>query len=349
MYTVLLEAYDECTYTILTLHMHFVTLTTDDYPRYDTWVNGHSQGSFWQSPQRMKLLQSSGLKVSIECVTDEAGTILASALIQKDQGKLGAVWEIARGPLWNDAGAAEELIQSIIKQAKEANVIAIYCSPLAPLPCGGWKPSGRHIHPEATRVIDLTKSEEELLAAMHQKGRYNIKVAEKAGVVVRQGSIEDIDSFYSLLTETKNRDGFTISQKSHYSGFIESLSESFFLIAEHEKKPIAGLIGVVWNGVGVYYYGSSSYADRALMAPYLLQWEAMKYCKAHNCHTYDLLGVDPPLPTIGTPRQLKLTWHGISDFKRKFGGSVLTYPQEQVLVLRPIQKMLVDLKRKLLG
>jgi len=83
---------------------------------------------------------------------------------------------------------------------------------------------------------------------------------------------------------------------------------------------------VIWNGTGVYYYGASSYEDRALMAPYLLQWEAMKICKAEGCTKYDLLG-------ISHPDTKKDPWEGISDFKRKFGGEVITYPPEQVLML----------------
>jgi lipid II:glycine glycyltransferase (peptidoglycan interpeptide bridge formation enzyme) len=101
-------------------------------------------------------------------------------------------------------------------------------------------------------------------------------------------------------------------------------------------------MGVTWNGTGIYYYGASSYEHRNLMAPYLLQWEAMRLCKKSGCDHYDLLGISAP-DSVDDP------WAGISDFKRKFGGTVITYPPEQTLVLRPMVKRALGLKRKLLG
>ena len=114
-------------------------------------------------------------------------------------------------------------------------------------------------------------------------------------------------------------------------------------MAYQREKPIAGLIGVIWEKTGIYYYGASSYEHRALMAPYLLQWEAMKYCKAQGCTQYDLLGIAPP--DAGTDHP----WQGISGFKEKFGGKVVMYPPEQMMVLRPVMQKLLTLKRKLLG
>ncbi len=112
---------------------------------------------------------------------------------------------------------------------------------------------------------------------------------------------------------------------------------------EDEAKPIAGLIGVIHGPAGIYYYGASSYASRALMAPYALQWEAIQHCKRNGCVSYDLLGV---APVHGGPDH---PWAGISSFKEKFGGAFLTYPPEQQIVLKPFVLKLLLLKRKMLG
>jgi lipid II:glycine glycyltransferase (peptidoglycan interpeptide bridge formation enzyme) len=92
------------------------------------------------------------------------------------------------------------------------------------------------------------------------------------------------------------------------------------------------------------------------MAPYLLQWEAMKRCKAAGCNRYDLLGIEPPkensksqTPNTKTLFGSSTSWQGITEFKRKFGGLVITFPQEQMIVLRPLIKRGLDLKRKLIG
>lgn len=279
-------------------------------------------------------------------VTMENAAIHASALVVIDTTVGGyAVWEIPRGPLWQSAAALDELLKRITDDAKCERCIEILLSPATPLPANRYSllASSRHVHAEATRILDLIKSEEEILAQMHQKGRYNIGVARKHGIEVVEGAKDDIDTFYDLLRSTGGRDGFTISQKSHYTRFLSAIPLSFLLLAKHQGKAIAGLIGVRWGKMGIYYYGASSYEHRHLMAPYLVQWEAIRRCKAEGCTHYDLLGISPEPAPANDP------WLGISDFKRKFGGTVVTYPQEQTLVLKPIVKAALQLKRKLLG
>ena len=276
--------------------------------------------------------------------------MIASALVVIDRTMGGySTWEIPRGPLWSDQRSAisdqhvEALMQRIISDAKKDRCILIYLSPLIELPATSYQlPATRHVHAAATRIIDLTKSEDEILAQMHPKGRYNINVAKRHGMTIEEGSIDDIDAFYQLLQSTSKRDGFTVSQKSHYTRFLSDLEGSFILLAKHAQKPIAGLIGVKWGTTGIYYYGASSHEDRQLMAPYLLQWEAMRKCKAESCTRYDLLGIEPENQESGQ-------WAGITEFKRKFGGSVTTYPLEQMVVLRPMVKKILEWKRVIMG
>ena len=250
----------------------------------------------------------------------------------------------------------QHFLETIIADAKKERAVAVYFSPFVnsqfsiTCPSKPWRSgvncqlSPRHVHAEATRIIDLAMSEQEILGQMHPKGRYNISLASRNGVTVRQGSTKDVDSFYEMLKSTARRDGFQISQKSHYARFLTDLEGSFIQIAEKAGKPIAGLIGVIWNSVGIYYYGASSYGDRQLMAPYLLQWEAIRFCKSKGCTKYDLLGIEP-----AEKLQAKRLWAGISEFKRKFGGTVVNYPAEQMIVLRPWIYRALQMKRKLLG
>jgi len=280
----------------------------------------------------------------------EAGNVIkASALVVIDRTLFGfSTWEIPRGPLLSDQWAEdseqyENFLEQILKDAQKERCIIFYCSPLHPLPTGHWSliTSKRYVHCEATRIIDLTESEESLLAQMHQKGRYNIRVAQKHEITVKQS--DDIDAFYTLLGDTGTRDGFTIHPKLHYKAFLQHLRGSFLLLAfTKDSKPIAGLLGVIWDKKGIYYYGASSYASRALMAPYLVQWEAMRHCKTRGCKTYDLLGIAPhsdqPHP-----------WGGMSAFKEKFGGKIVTYPPEQQIVLRPWIAKMLRWKRKTIG
>jgi lipid II:glycine glycyltransferase (peptidoglycan interpeptide bridge formation enzyme) len=331
--------------------------SASDLKTYDAWVRSHEHGSLWQSLERKTYNEACGKQTRIY-VSEANGEIVASALVVIDRTAGGySTWEIPRGPLLasSDERVADSLLHLIVEDARLDTCLAIYLSPKNFLPAIRYPLSAslRRIHAEATRIVDLTQSDEQILIQMHQKGRYNIGVAAKAGITVRKGSIEDLDAFYDLLKSTGGRDGFTISQKSHYTRFLSSLEGSFLLLAEHQGRAIAGLIGVVWpspsprpadaghpspvgrgaggeGAVGIYYYGASSYEDRQLMAPYALQWEAMRLCKAAGCTRYDLLGISPEDAPQSDP------WRGITDFKRKFGGTVITYPPEQMMVLKPM-------------
>jgi len=398
-----------------------ILATVEDFSRYNAWVQGHPEGNLWQSLEWKRYQEALGREVRVYVVEDSSKpspypsplkgrgcSITASALVVIDRTTGGlSTWDIPRGPLHQLSGisfqvsgvdAAAKLLDDITHDAKKDRCLALFLSPSTPLEAGSWKLEAgtRNEQPEATRIIDLTKSEEEILAQMHPKGRYNIKVAQKNGVQVEQA--DDVEAFYDLLQQTAWRDGFRILPLKAYKAFLERLPGSFLLLAypppspfvkgegqgervEREgakSKPIAGLIGIIWpqnlplprplslcgrrgeetDGfpptTGIYYYGASDYTSRSLMAPYLLQWEAMRLCKTKGCTRYDLLGVVPStMPLTLTlsrgERGFLHPWAGISAFKEKFGGTVATYPPEQQIVLRPMLWKMLQWKRQLLG
>ncbi len=306
---------------------------------YDAWVRGHPQGSLWQSLAWKKFQENLGREVRIY-IAEAGDHLLASALVVIDRTRLHlSTWEIPRGPL----GGGEEILDIIIADARKDRCVVLYFS-------GNAQPSGRHVWPEATRIIDLRESEEGILSQMKPKGRYNIAVAKKHGVRVEIAHDKQaVLRFYDLLRETARRDGFIPLSCAHYEAFLRGLEGSFLLLAHHPsehtktpQKPIAGLLGVIHKQTGIYMYGASSSRYRNCMAPYLLQWGAMRLCKARGCTAYDLFGVAPE----GTDSH---PWSGVSRFKAQFGGSVVTYPPEQQRVLRPLPHHLLQLKRRLFG
>ncbi len=325
-----------------------------DLERYDAWVQSHPEGTLWQSLEWKRCQEALGRTVRIY-VDDEAGDIRVSALVVIDRTTGGlSTWEVPRGPL---AVAGDELrvaglIAAIKRDAVKDRCLSLYFSPLAPLETRHSQlatSSRRHVHPEATRIIDLRPTEEEILAQMKQKGRYNIRLTEKNGVAVKNST--DIDVFARLMDETAVRDGFRPSGVRSYRAFLQNAPGAFLLLAYSPEqngkdndalKPIAGLLGAIWSTTGIYYYGASSYEQRELMAPYALQWAAMRHCKAAGCLSYDLFGVAPE-------GQIEHPWAGVSEFKAKFGGTYVQYPPEQEIVLRPVMKALLQMKRRVLG
>ncbi len=320
----------------------------EDLKRYETWLHAHPQATLWQSLGWKKYQEELGREVRVY-VAEKGGDIRASALVVIDRTSFGlSTWDIPRGPLGieNDqTGAVRTLLIHLQGDARKEGCMSIFLSPLQTLPVHDipMKSSPRHEQPEATRVIDVRLTDEEILQQMHSKGRYNIHVAEKHNVRVKQS--QDIDAFHTLLQETAGRDKFRVGAKNQYKAFLQKVPGAFLLMA-HEadgSTPIAGLLGVIYGATGYYYYGASSYEHRALMAPFLLQWEAMHHCKKAGCSAYDLLGIAPPDADADHP------WEGISSFKAKFGGEVVTFPPEQQIVLRPLMRALIQAKRRMLG
>ena len=157
-----------------------------------------------------------------------------------------------------------------------------------------------------TALIDLTQSEEEILANMKQKGRYNIKTAQKHEVKVeksepvqnakQQNIHEPVHDFYELLQETTQRNHFAQNNFEYYQKLVQSLEEydlGGLYVAKKDDEIIAAAIFVYYGNVGTYYYGASTSdnAKRKYMASYLLQWEAIKEAKKRGCQWFDFLGV----------------------------------------------------------
>ncbi len=197
--------------------------------------------------------------------------------------------------------------------------------------------------PTCTRVLDLSLSPEDLLAQMHQKTRYNIRLAKKKGVKVSEGSIEE---FIKLNRETKERDAFTTHADEYYEKMISSLPSGFVKIwqATYQSKVIASNIIISFGDTITYTHGASSNEYREAMAPYILHWEIIKQSKLQGIKYYDFWGVNPEDKTTTI---YKKSWEGISRFKAGFGGELICYPHSFDLIYRKGWYRLYRLLRKL--
>lgn len=200
------------------------------------------------------------------------------------------------------------------------------------------------IQPEFRQIVPLEKSEEEILAGMKQKGRYNIKIALKNNIIIKKS--QNILEFYQLFLETAKRDGFSIRPRDYFQNLLDVLSGADYgelLVAYHEEKPVAAEIVTYFDGVASYLYGASSNEYRNLMAPYLLHWEAMKRAKEKGCKIYDLLAVAPP-------DFEDHKYAGITRFKQQFGGETICLIGSYDFVFQPfwykIFKLIEKIRRR---
>ncbi|MCA0455778.1 MAG: peptidoglycan bridge formation glycyltransferase FemA/FemB family protein [Chloroflexi bacterium] len=182
----------------------------------------------------------------------------------------------------------------------------------------GWRFSADQIQFRNTVTIDVSRTEDELLAAMSQNTRRKVRTAEKKGVSVRAGTVADLPVLYDLYRTTGERDHFLIRPPEYYKLAWQTFIEAGLaqpLIAEVEGKAIAHVILFRFAKTCWYIYGASSNEERDRMPNYLLQWEAMRWAKAHGCTTYDMWGAPNEF------NESDSMW-GVYEFKRGFRGTV---------------------------
>ena len=184
----------------------------------------------------------------------------------------------------------------------------------------------------------MSAEDDARLAAMHEKTRYNIRLALRRGVEIRplpsilsptgRGKGEGgLDEFLKLLEETAKRDKFRAHPRAYYEKMTETLetaqqlngstTERLFIqlwLARFEGKAIAGALVGYFGDTATYLHGASSHEYRHLMAPYALHWEIMRDARAIGFEKYDFWGID------------EKKWPGVTRFKKGFGGEVVRYP-----------------------
>ena len=328
-----------------------------------TWEWGKLKSHFgWQPTHLLWYKQDDRFTLSINQIPDnknQTQPVAAALLLQRNiraggfSYKMGVIY-VPKGPLldWEDIPLRQHVLKDLKGFAQKHNAIFIKIDPdyklgegipgnpgaienplaksvLDDLNGDGWLFSSEQIQYRNTVLIDLTTGENELLAGMKQKTRYNVNLALRKGVVVRTGKPGDIDQLIQMYAETSVRDGFVIRSDGYYrevwnsfmfqQGSIrldQPVAEA--LIAEMEGEPISAVIIFRFAAKAWYLYGMSRTAHRDKMPNYLLQWEAIKRAKAAGCITYDLWGA-PDEFVDSDP-----LW-GVYRFKEGLGGTVHRY------------------------
>ncbi len=181
----------------------------------------------------------------------------------------------------------------------------------------GFKRANKEIQPSKTVLINIQESDINLLAAMHHKTRYNIKVAENHGVTVEEG--KDTATFWRLLKKTTARDEFSSHPKDYYEKLLnfdwgaDGPKVKLFL-AKYQDKPAAAAIVLIYNSTGYYLHGASDYEHRSAMAPFVLHWRIIQLLRKAGIENYDLWGIDAK------------KWPGVTRFKLNWGGRTLDRP-----------------------
>lgn len=180
-------------------------------------------------------------------------------------------------------------------------------------------------------LLDITKSEEEILGNMHTKHRYNISYAQRKGVRVEKAkNQQDFEDFYNLTRETVERQKFYTHPKSYFQKIWDLMNPKgicHILIGKYENEALAAWLFFTYEGILYYPYGGSSEKHKNLQASSLIAWEGIKLGKKLGCHTFDMWGASDD------PNDKSDPWYGFTNFKLRFGGRFVEYIDSYDLVV----------------
>ena len=198
--------------------------------------------------------------------------------------------------------------------------------------------------PKCVMQLDLDKPIDEILASFKEKWRYNIRLAERKGVTVNiDCARDDLPTFYTLLKETAERDGFLVRNQKYFEDMWDLLVPAGYMrlaLTYYEGRPVAGAIAYLFGDKAMYTYGASSNEHRNVMPNHLMQWRLIQWAKESGCKWYDFRGVSPR-------KQPDADDHlaGLNRFKEGFSPRFVEYIGEYDMVLSPTYYWLWNVAR----
>lgn len=203
-----------------------------------------------------------------------------------------------------------------------------------------------YFQPRAEWFLELKKTEDELLAGMHEKTRYSIRLSERKGItaeIITEDFEKYFEIFYELMAETAKRNCFSLHQKSYYKNIFQNLSKienTYLSIAMYGQKVLAIDLVIVFGGIANYVFGGSSSDERNRMPTYLAQWKAICYAKQIGCNYYNFGG-------ISTKDKTYKGWDGLTIFKKKFGGKEVKHSDFFDVIVSPFWYHLYNFRKRL--
>lgn len=333
--------------------------TSDNGPQddaaWDAFVGSHPQAHFLQTSSWAALKARFGWETLRVGLHDGEQPIAGASILLRRVAGLGIAY-VPRGPVvdWANPAQVADVLESVTTQAHRAGAAVLRIEPeLADSPstrrllaANGFVPTRQTIQPPSTIILSLAGSEDDVLQRMKSKWRYNVRLAQRKKVTVRQLAREELPIFHQLMNTTGARDGFDLHSAEYYAAAYDLLTPGMgaFFVAEYEGEPLGALVAVACGDLAWYLWGASSNRHRNRMPNHVLQWAAMRWGRARGATRYDFWGIPDEIGAVaaamrqgwgtGTPVEevpldLELLpndelW-GVYRFKQGFGGQVVRY------------------------
>jgi lipid II:glycine glycyltransferase (peptidoglycan interpeptide bridge formation enzyme) len=327
-----------------------------DEEEYKLFLQNHERCNFQQSIEWGNVKTS--WKKEVILAEDSSGKIIGSLMVWIRKIPIfGNIMYSARGPVCDihNIEVLKQITEGAKVLAKKYNAIVLRIEPDIEssdtefrdimLELGySIKDDAKNFRDEIQpryvfRLDTKNKTEDEIFKAFHQKTRYNVRLATKKGVTVKEGTKEDLKDFHKIMITTGIRDGFITRPLEYFEKMYDCLGPEHMkiLMAYYDGKPISGVIPIMYGNKTWYLYGASSNEHRNLMPNYLLQWEMIKIAISRKSDIYDLRGV----PGIADDS------NGLYRFKKGFGAEYTEFVGEVYMAYKPLMYKLYKISEKL--
>lgn len=296
----------------------------------------------------------------LEAQVEAGGRLLASALVlRRSLPRTGRnIFYIPRGPIldWSQPDVATALVARLRDLATQHKAVLIKIDPAVPASDPGIADTLRKLgfqpspdarggfggtQPRCVMKLDITGTDDEVMARFHQKWRYNIRLAERKGVRVSSDcSRDDLKVFHEIYRVTAQRDGFTGRPLSYFEKLWDVLVTrdlAKLFVAYHGDQALSAAICFLLPSQCWYVYGASSNEHRNLMPNHAMQWAMIQWARERGCSVYDFRGVHDVARPAGDgakePVSLIDSPDGLVRFKAGFGAQLVEYVGEWDLPL----------------
>jgi lipid II:glycine glycyltransferase (peptidoglycan interpeptide bridge formation enzyme) len=323
---------------------------------WDQFVEQVPNGHHVQTSSWARLKKSVGWESLRRTLSDGHNTIGGFQMLLRRLPVLGKFGYVPKGPLAVNPtiNSARMLIARIQQVAQENNIQILLVQPpdnqhlfTDVMLERGFQVSPTSPFPVATVVADLTLAQDELLARMTQKRRYNIRVAQRKGVTVREANSDDLGTFYRCLTATAGRQDFDDFSEEYYRELYDLFAprqQARLFISEHQGEPLSALLVVAFRDTALYKRGGWLGRRSDLHPNEIMHWSAMCWAKSQGYRYYDFEGIEEHAAQaiLGQQPMDTNSCDPLSKFKLSFGGEVRVNPRTFIFIRNPIFRFVHD-------
>jgi len=321
--------------------MQIIDIT--DQPQWDSFITSHEESNFLHSWAWGEFHLSRGKTIVRRAIIDN-GQILAAYTGQVETAKRGRYLAIAGGPIldWKNQDLVKAIFDDIEQQSKANHCVFVRVRPQ--LTAGqtsddlfknlGLKPAPMYLSVEHAGILDLRKTEEEILSGASQRLRRALRKAEKNNIEITTSTDpKDIHEFYQIQLETAHRHDFVSFSEDfltkQFAAFA-TFGQVKLYTAKFDNQILAQNFMIFYGPECSYHYGVSTQLGTQLSGAPLLHMQAMRDARDQGIIRYNFWG-------ITAEDDVKHRFYGVSQFKRGFGIEELKYLHAHDLVLKPAQ------------